>query len=205
VNISLGRCHFGGEDAATMTAVRAAGAGWVAVCERHRERAEADGFVVRAPTPVLAEAAPAPSRDQDPEPVQPEPAPVHDPAPEVEAEAPSERRVVVGALSLGRCHYGCAVATMTGARQGASGWIAVCADHLTRAEADGYVVREVAGVTIAPPMYDEAHHIEAIPVPTAAPTAALPAFVDTLRRALEPEADDDDSGLDIFGEMLDGP
>src|SRR4051812_22061433 len=133
-----------------MTAVRVAGTGWIAVCERHRESAEADGFAVHAPTPAGEAASPSSSRGRKPQTMQPEAEPVRDRGPGAVAEAPAKRRVVVGALSVGCCHYGCAVATMTGTRQGASGWIAVCVDHRARAEEDGYVVREIADVTVAP-------------------------------------------------------
>ncbi len=194
MDISLGRCHFGGEDVATLTAVRAGGTGWVAVCERHRGRAEADGFEVRTRAPALDEAVPSSSPDPRPEPVRQDPDTVHDGVTGGVAAAPAERRVVVGALSLGRCHYGCAVATMSGARRSATGWIAVCADHRTRAEQDGYVVREIADVTIAPPMYDEEPGAEE----SAAPTATLTTLVDSLRRALETDPDEEDTGLDIF-------
>lgn len=201
--VSLGRCHFGGDDAATTTAVRVSGTGWIAVCERHRERAEAEGFTVRAPTPV-GDAVPPLSRDRESDAVQPEEEPVHDRRPGAAAEAPPERRVVVGASSVGCCHYGCAVATMTGTRPGSTGWIAVCLDHRARAEEDGYDVREIAGVTVAPPTYDQASGTEG---DAGTPIVSLPALVETLRRAVETgtEAAEDDSGLDIFEATLDGP
>jgi hypothetical protein len=46
VQISLGKCHYGGfDEAATATAVREDGTGWIAICEEHRDQAEKDGYV----------------------------------------------------------------------------------------------------------------------------------------------------------------
>src|SRR3954468_14900481 len=48
MEISLGGCHYGIDDTATMTGVRPGRSGWIAVCDRHRDQAEAAGFVLRA-------------------------------------------------------------------------------------------------------------------------------------------------------------
>jgi hypothetical protein len=46
VQISLGKCHYGDfDEAATATAVREDGTGWIAICEEHRDQAEKDGYV----------------------------------------------------------------------------------------------------------------------------------------------------------------
>jgi hypothetical protein len=94
---------------------------------------------------------------------------------------------------------------MTGTRPGASGWIAVCLDHRAQAEEDGYVVREIAGVTAPPPTYDEASGTDGTDGAAAPIVSPLPALVESLRRAVETEADEDDSGLDILEATLDSP
>ena len=46
MQISLGKCHYGDfDEAATATAVREDGTGWIAICEEHRDQAEKDGYV----------------------------------------------------------------------------------------------------------------------------------------------------------------
>ena len=46
MQISLGKCHYGDfDEAATATAVREDGTGWIAICDEHRDQAEKDGYV----------------------------------------------------------------------------------------------------------------------------------------------------------------
>jgi hypothetical protein len=50
VQISLGKCYYGDfDEAATATAVREDGTGWIAICEEHRDKAEKDGYVPGEP------------------------------------------------------------------------------------------------------------------------------------------------------------
>ena len=45
MQISLGKCYYGDfDEAATATAVRDDGTGWIAICEEHRDKAEKDGY-----------------------------------------------------------------------------------------------------------------------------------------------------------------
>jgi uncharacterized protein YegP (UPF0339 family) len=47
VELQLGTCHYGGlDEPATLMATREDGAGWISICEQHRDQAKQDGFVV---------------------------------------------------------------------------------------------------------------------------------------------------------------
>lgn len=178
MQISLGRCHYGGDDAATMTGVHPAKTGWIPVCGRHRDRAEQDGYALR-----VAAAQPGASEDR-----YQNTAPHGDPDP-VEAGEPADvggGQSPGAGLSLGGCHYGAAdVATMTGVRAGHSGWIAVCDRHRRRAETDGYQVRRV----ISPP----------VPVPAVQQKQPL------VTSAARDEAGDAPGGLDVLEDLLNAP
>ena len=70
MQISLGKCHYGDfEEAATATAVREDGTGWIAVCDEHRDRAEKDGYVPGEPMenlePVTGEGADVPEEERE--------------------------------------------------------------------------------------------------------------------------------------------
>src|SRR3954451_24732217 len=72
VQISLGKCHYGDfDEAATATAVREDGSGWIAVCDEHRDRAEKDGYVPGEPmedlVPVTGEGADVPEEEREDE------------------------------------------------------------------------------------------------------------------------------------------
>ncbi len=170
MDISLGSCHYGAGDAATMTGVRPGRTGWVAVCPAHREAAEQDGYVLHealdAPSPAPVAAPPSPGRAPDPAPppagAQPAPpgAPVSDPARDTapdEVSPPAAPVDTTTAISLGSCHYGAGdAATMTGVHPGRTGWVAVCPAHREAAEQDGYELHDVPGVAprTAAPRWD---------------------------------------------------
>jgi hypothetical protein len=72
VQISLGKCHYGDfDEAATATAVREDGTGWIAVCDEHRDRAEKDGYVPGEAMdnlePVTGEGADVPDDERESE------------------------------------------------------------------------------------------------------------------------------------------
>ena len=47
MHVNLGQCHYGCNDAATMTAVHPKRTGWIPVCVAHADEAEQDGYRVR--------------------------------------------------------------------------------------------------------------------------------------------------------------
>jgi hypothetical protein len=72
VQISLGKCHYGDfEEAATATAVKEDGTGWIAICDEHRDRAEEDGYTPGEPLdnlePVTGEGADVPDEEREDE------------------------------------------------------------------------------------------------------------------------------------------
>jgi len=72
VQISLGKCHYGDfEEAATATAVKEDGTGWIAICDEHRDRAEKDGYQPGEPMdnlePVTGEGADVPEDEREDE------------------------------------------------------------------------------------------------------------------------------------------
>jgi len=72
VQISLGKCHYGDfEEAATATAVKEDGSGWIAICDEHRDRAEKDGYTPGEPLdnlePVTGEGADVPDDEREDE------------------------------------------------------------------------------------------------------------------------------------------
>jgi len=72
VQISLGKCHYGDfEEAATATAVKEDGTGWIAICDEHRDRAEKDGYKPGEPLdnlePVTGEGADVPDEEREDE------------------------------------------------------------------------------------------------------------------------------------------
>jgi hypothetical protein len=72
VQITLGKCHYGDfDEAATATAVREDGSGWIAVCDEHRDQAEKDGYVPGEPmedlVPVTGEGADVPEEEREDE------------------------------------------------------------------------------------------------------------------------------------------
>ena len=65
MQVSLGPCHYGGADAATLTGVHPRRHGWVAVCARHVEQAERDGYQLRTtPDDACARATCGVEREQ---------------------------------------------------------------------------------------------------------------------------------------------
>jgi len=72
VQISLGKCYYGDfDEAATATAVREDGSGWIAVCDEHRDKAEKDGYVPGDPLdnlePVTGDGADVPEGEREDE------------------------------------------------------------------------------------------------------------------------------------------
>ena len=72
MQISLGKCHYGDfEEAATATAVKEDGTGWIAICDEHRDRAEKDGYTPGEPKdnlePVTGEGADVPEDEREDE------------------------------------------------------------------------------------------------------------------------------------------
>jgi hypothetical protein len=72
VQISLGKCYYGDfDEAATATAVREDGTGWIAICEEHRDRAEKDGYTPGEPMdnlePITGEGADIPEGEREDE------------------------------------------------------------------------------------------------------------------------------------------
>ena len=72
MQITLGKCHYGDfDEAATATAVREDGSGWIAVCDEHRDQAEKDGYVPGEPmeglVPVTGEGADVPEEEREDE------------------------------------------------------------------------------------------------------------------------------------------
>ena len=70
VQISLGKCYYGDfDEAATATAVREDGTGWIAICEEHRDKAEQDGYKPGEPMdnlePVTGEGADVPDEERE--------------------------------------------------------------------------------------------------------------------------------------------
>ncbi|HET6818476.1 MAG TPA: hypothetical protein VFH66_14705 [Mycobacteriales bacterium] len=70
MQISLGKCHYGDfDEAATATAVREDGTGWIAICDEHRDKAEQDGYVPGEPLdnlePVTGEGADVPEGERE--------------------------------------------------------------------------------------------------------------------------------------------
>lgn len=68
MHVSLGRCHYGGNDPATMTGVQPGRTGWIAVCAEHATRAEQDGYQLHEHADALADPYP-----DDPVPASPTP------------------------------------------------------------------------------------------------------------------------------------
>jgi hypothetical protein len=62
--VNIGKCHFGDfDEPASTLAVGEDGVGWIAVCDRHRERAEQEGYrldSVAEPAERPVEGKPAP-------------------------------------------------------------------------------------------------------------------------------------------------
>jgi hypothetical protein len=58
MHISLGRCHYGGNDAATMTGVHPERTGWIAVCASHAARAEDEGYRLHEHADLFADPYP---------------------------------------------------------------------------------------------------------------------------------------------------
>ena len=70
MQISLGKCHYGDfDEAATATATRSDGTGWIAICDEHRDQAEKDGYVPGEPKdnlePVTGEGADVPEGERE--------------------------------------------------------------------------------------------------------------------------------------------
>ena len=70
MQISLGKCYYGDfDEAATATAVREDGTGWIAICEEHRDKAEQEGYVPGDPLdnlePVTGEGADVPEGERE--------------------------------------------------------------------------------------------------------------------------------------------
>jgi hypothetical protein len=72
VQISLGKCHYGDfNEAATATAVKEDGTGWIAICDEHRDQAQKDGYVPGDPLdnlePVTGKGADVPEGEREDE------------------------------------------------------------------------------------------------------------------------------------------
>ena len=70
MQISLGKCYYGDfDEAATATAVREDGTGWIAICDEHRDKAEQDGYVPGDPLdnlePITGEGADIPEEERE--------------------------------------------------------------------------------------------------------------------------------------------
>jgi len=70
VQISLGKCHYGDfNEAATTTAVKEDGTGWIAICDEHRDQAEKDGYTPGEPMdnlePITGEGADIPEGERE--------------------------------------------------------------------------------------------------------------------------------------------
>ena len=72
MQISLGKCHYGDfNEAATATAVKEDGTGWIAICDEHRDQAEKDGYTPGEPMenlePITGEGADIPEGEREDE------------------------------------------------------------------------------------------------------------------------------------------
>ena len=72
MQISLGKCYYGDfDEAATATAVREDGSGWIAICDEHRDKAKQDGYTPGEPMdnlePVTGEGADVPEGEREDE------------------------------------------------------------------------------------------------------------------------------------------